>query len=440
MFNASIIITDLLGKTLENCAKELATRCIKEIASRHDFDADEEIRLLGLENLNLIRKQMAKKSGSKKEKAVKGAPKEKKSSFPLPFEASNINKSGCQGLAFNRGLFTQCSKKCMENGSFCNGCQNEADKNASGSPDCGTVSCRLTSGLYDFKDPNGRKPVSYSKVLQKLKLTIADALEEAGKKNIELSDEHFDVGAAKKKGKGRPKKIAKEVKMDNVADLFANLTADVEENITDLMEEEEEDTISKTSKSSKKSLTDAEKAVKKAELEAKRAEKKQERENKMAEEKAEKAEKAEKIAQEKSEKAAVIAQEKAEKAAAIAQEKAQKAAAIAQEKTAKIAQEKAEREAKRKAEKELAEQKKKENKPSSKASKKPVEVAPQEPVATKVTVSRILIEGKMYLKTSNNVLYNLEKEEIGTYDPETKTIKPLPDEDEEEEEEEEYDE
>jgi hypothetical protein len=437
MFNASIIITDLLGKTLENCAKELATRCIKEIALRHDFDADEEIRLLGLENLNLIRKQMAKKSGSKKEKAVKGAPKEKKSSFPLPFEASNINKSGCQGLAFNRGLFTQCSKKCMENGSFCNGCQNEADKNASGSPDCGTVSSRLTSGLYDFKDPNGRKPVSYSKVLQKLKLTIADALEEAGKKNIELSDEHFDVGAAKKKGKGRPKKIAKEVKMDNVADLFANLTADVEENITDLMEEEE-DTISKTSKSSKKSLTDAEKAVKKAELEAKRAEKKQERENKMAEEKAEKAEKAEKIAQEKSEKAAVIAQEKAEKAAAIAQEKAQKAAAIAQEKTAKIAQEKAEREAKRKAEKELAEQKKKENKPSSKASTKSVEVAPQEPVATKVTVSRILIEGKMYLKTSNNVLYNLEKEEVGTYDPETKTIKPLPDEDEEEEEE--YDE
>ena len=269
-----------------------------------------------------------------------------------------------------------------------------------------------------------------------MKLTIADALEEAGKKNIELSDEHFDVAAAKKKGKGRPKKIAKEVKMDNVADLFANLTADVEENITDLMEEE--DTISKTSKSSKKSLTDAEKAVKKAELEAKRAEKKQERENKMAEEKAEKAEKAEKIAQEKSEKAAAIAQEKAEKAAAIAQEKAQKAAAIAQEKTAKIAQEKAEREAKRKAEKELAEQKKKENKPSSKASTKSVEVAPQEPVATKVTVSRILIEGKMYLKTSNNVLYNLEKEEIGTYDPETKTIKPLPDEDEDEEEE--YDE
>ena len=437
MFNASIIITDLLGKTLENCAKELATRCIKEIASRHDFDADEEIRLLGLENLNLIRKQMAKKSGSKKEKAVKGAPKEKKSSFPLPFESSNINKSGCQGLAFNRGLFTQCSKKCMENGSFCNGCQSEADKNASGSPDCGTVSSRLTSGLYDFKDPNGRKPVSYSKVLQKLKLTIADALDEAGKKNIELSDEHFDVAAAKKKGKGRPKKIAKEVKMDNVADLFANLTADVEENITDLMEEEE-DTISKTSKSSKKSLTDAEKAVKKAELEAKRAEKKQERENKMAEEKAEKAEKAEKIAQEKSEKAAAIAQEKAEKAAAIAQEKAQKAAAIAQEKTAKIAQEKAEREAKRKADKELAEQKKKENKPSSKASTKSVEVAPQEPVATKVTVSRILIEGKMYLKTSNNVLYNLEKEEVGTYDPETKTIKPLPD--EEEEEEEEYDE
>jgi chemotaxis protein histidine kinase CheA len=429
MFNASIVITELLGKTLENCAKELATRCIKECASRHDFDADEEIRLLGLENLNLVRKQMAKKSGSKKEKA-QVAPKEKKSSFPLPFEASNINKSGCQGLAFNRGLFTQCQKKCMENGSFCNGCQSEADKNASGCPDCGTVSSRLTSGLYEFKDPNGRKPISYAKVLKKLKLTEFEALTEAGKKNIELSDEHFNSPCAEKKGKGRPKKIVKEIKVGNVADLFANLTADVDENLADLMEEvaEEDDT---SSKSSKKGLTDEEKAVKKAALEKERAEKKQEREAKLAKEKEEKkAALEQERAEKKAEKEAKIAQEKAEKEAKIAQEKA--------EKEAKIAQEKAEREAKRKAEKDLAEQKKKENKSSSKAPTKSVEVAPQEPAPSKVSVTRIVIQGVMYLKTSNNVLYNTDKEEVGTYDPETKTIKPLPEEDEEEEEE--YDE
>ncbi len=70
-FNASIAVTELLMKTLENCAKDLASRCISEAASRHGFDASEEIRVLGLENLTLIRKQMAKKSVSKGEKVLK---------------------------------------------------------------------------------------------------------------------------------------------------------------------------------------------------------------------------------------------------------------------------------------------------------------------------------------------------------------------------------
>ena len=173
MFNASISVTELLMKTLENCAKDLASRCINEAAQRHGFDASEEIRALGLENLSLIRKQMAKKSASKGEKVVKEkkprAIKEKKSVFPMPFIAELVDIGGCQGLAYNRGLFTQCSKKRMENGNFCNGCQGEADKNASGCPDCGTVEQRLASGLYEFKDSKGRSPVSYVKVLEKLK-------------------------------------------------------------------------------------------------------------------------------------------------------------------------------------------------------------------------------------------------------------------------------
>ena len=50
-FNASIKVTELLMKTLENVAKDLASRCILESAVRHGFNADEEIRILGLENL-----------------------------------------------------------------------------------------------------------------------------------------------------------------------------------------------------------------------------------------------------------------------------------------------------------------------------------------------------------------------------------------------------
>jgi hypothetical protein len=60
--------------------------------------------------------------------------------------------------------------------------------------------------------------------------------------------------------------------------------------------------------------------------------------------------------------------------------------------------------------------------------------------AKKITVRKILINGKKYLRTSANVLYDAEtKEEVGTYDPINKVIIPLPEEDDDSEvEEEEY--
>jgi hypothetical protein len=59
-----------------------------------------------------------------------------------------------------------------------------------------------------------------------------------------------------------------------------------------------------------------------------------------------------------------------------------------------------------------------------------------EPVAKNtVKVSRIQIAGKSYLKTSNNLLYNPEtKEEVGIWDPDTRTIQPLPEDDDSEDE------
>ena len=421
-FNGSIQVTELLMKTLENCARDFGARCIKECALKHGFNAEEEIRALGLENLTLIRKQMAKKSVGKRS-GVKGlgdkskkehVVKEKKSVFPMPFVAEKVDLAGCCGLAFNRGLFTQCRKECMEVGKFCKGCQMEADKNASGCPDCGTVESRLSTGLYDFKDPKGRSPVSYVKVLEKLKLTAEQALEEAGKLNIELSEEHFVVLAEgkEKSVKGRPKKAAGVIEADNVTDLFAKLTAEGEDEVVEVDEE-------KPSKVSKKaSLSDEEKAVKKAALEEERAVKKAEREAKIAEEKAER----------EAKRKADLDQKKQEREAKIAEEKA--------EREAKRLAEKAEREAKKAAEKSDKGTKKSVAKAEAKVEAK-VEATPAP--AAKVSVTRIQIGGKQYLKSSNNILYNPDtKEEVGLWDPASKTIKDLP-EDDEEEEEEEYD-
>lgn len=428
-FNASIAVTELLMKTLENCAKDLASRCISEAASRHGFDASEEIRVLGLENLSLIRKQMAKKSVSKGEKKEKKPrePKEKKSVFPMPFVAELTDIAGCQGLAYNRGLFTQCTKKRMENGNYCKGCQTEADKNASGCPDCGTVESRLATGLYEFKDPKGRSPISYVKVLEKLKLSVLTAEEESGKLNIDIPEEHFVVvekSSSKQKkesvARGRPKKTGA-VEADNVTDLFAKLSAEGEDEVI-------EDGEDKPVKSKKAKLSDEEKAAKKAALEEERAIKKAEREAKLALEKAEREEKRKIEAElKKAEREAKLAAEKAEREAKRLAEKA--------ERDAKKAAEKAEKEANKgsKGKKSAA---KEETKAAPEPVVKPAAAPAPAPAPAKVSVSRIQIAGKAYLKSSTNILYDPNtKEEVGLWDPESKTIKELPEEDDEEEEE-----
>jgi hypothetical protein len=339
----------------------------------------------------------------------------------MPFVAENVEKEGCHGLAYNRGLFTQCAKKRMENGNFCKGCQTEADKNATGCPDCGTVEDRLATGLYEFKDPKGRSPVSYVKVLEKLKLSVDTALEESGKLSIEIPEEHFVVVEKEKsnKAKGRPKKTGA-IEAENVTDLFAKLSSEGEGDEEDIEEGEE-----KPVKAKKAKLSDEEKEAKKAALEEERALKKQEREAKLA------AEREEREAKRKLE-----------------------AEIKKQEREAKIAQEKAEREAKRAQEKLERDQKKaaeKAAKDAEKSSKTKKSVAKAEPVAVtapvvekpaaapapaKVSVTRVQIAGKAYLKSSTNILYDPStKEEIGLWDPESKSIKDLPEEDEEVEEE-----
>ena len=470
-FNASVEVTELLMKTLENAARKLAARCISEAASRHGFDADAEIQALGLENLSVTRKQMAKKSASEKKEKKPREPK--KSNFPMPFFAENVNADGCQGLAYNRGLFTQCPKNRLDTGGdYCKGCQTEADKNASGCPDCGNVSARLATGLYEFKDPKGRSPISYVKLIKKLNLTLEQVSEETGKTGKTIPEEHLVV-VEKKFARGRPKKVnavetddlsvvsdlfyklsveKKQDKEDStfqtclegvdaveVSDLFSKIGEVLEEEKEEVLEEEVLESPVKTKKpklsEDEKAALEAEKAEKKAALEAEKAEKEA---KKLALE-AEKAEKKAALEAEKEAKKLALEAEKAEKKAALEKEKAEKKAALEAEKAQKKEAEKAERQAKRDAEKTQKKEKKvdeKENVDEPVTEKEKVD----EPQPAKVKVTRIQISGKSYLKTTNNLLYNPEtKEEVGIWDPDTKTIKPLPEEEDEEEQEEEYD-
>jgi len=443
-------------KSLEKSVKDLICDCISEAALRHGFDEKEEIRLQGLENVS-IRESVLPSGGLLPKGGKKHSQKHAPEGFLMPFIPESIDMNGCRGLAYNRGLFTQCVKKRMDrltDGKFCMSCQTQADKNASGNPDCGTIDGRLASGLYEFKDPKGRSPVSYLKVLAAKGVSPENVASEAAKLNIVIPEEHL-VKTSTRRGRrplpsgGKKTSITHRVEADNVIDLFAKLSQDLV--AEDALEESSSlpkgvDESMGALRLSPMKLTDEEKAAKKAKLEEERA----------------------------------LAKQKKK-----------------EEREAKIVQEKQEREVKRKLEAEVKKQEreaKREHKKQEgkKKSTKPLAVAPAEestshhpataleplvvapagkptslhpvalpsggeplavavaPVAvappegsgeprTKVSVTRIQISGKSYLKSSSNILYDpVSKEEVGLWDPESKTIKDLP-EDDEQEEEEDYD-
>ena len=181
-------------------------------------------------------------------------------------------------------------------------------------------------------------------------------------------------------------------------------------------------------KKKKHVLTEAEKEAKKAALEAEKEAKKLVLEG-------EKEAKRVALEKDKLAKKALLDAEKEEKElkkAALEAEKETKRVALEKDKEAK----KAALEAK-KAEKAPTEKKAK----ASKVAKveAPVVAVVVEEAPKKLTVTRITIGDMKYLKSGANVLYNEEtKEEVGIYDEETGTIKPLPEDDDAEMVEDEY--
>jgi hypothetical protein len=200
--NNSVTVNSLLMKSLESATREYARKCVSKLASEYSFSEEEALKKLNLENLKLQVQEMKKRSGGKakgKAKEVKPEKKEKaaKALFPLPFNKVNVLENGCQGLAYNGGLFTQCPKSCMTSLNYCKTCQSEIDKN--GGTTNGTVSERLRCELMEFKDPKGRKPVAYVKIMEKQKVSREQVEAEAGKLNITIDEIHFVVEEKKKK-------------------------------------------------------------------------------------------------------------------------------------------------------------------------------------------------------------------------------------------------
>ena len=423
------------------------------LSSKYNFDAEEGMRMI-LESEGLSSSSSSsrvnKRSVNKKEKhsVVKSA-------FPLPYNGE-VNSACCFGIRQNSGLYTQCPSARPEDAAYCGACNKQATKNEHGLPDYGSIQTRSSKYLKDeeFVDPSGKKPVAYTKIMKKLKLTEEQVREEAAKHNMTLDPRHF-IEVEKKSGrpakvvtekepkelkaKGRPKKSKRVLELaGEEEDLFASLVMSASKNI-------EEDVIEETVTSESEadlnevinsSLGDVDVIVD--------AKPKPEKKSKVSAE--EKAALAQQKAEQKKQEAEQKKLEAEQKKIALAEQKKLEAEvkkfALAEQKKAEAEQKKLEAEQKKQA---LAEQKKLEaeqkkqalaelKKQEAELKKKPAE----KKVATKKTkvddddrpspafvdppaeeadvVKKIMFEGKKYLKSKNTgIIYNMEQDVIGKW-------------------------
>ena len=407
-------------------AVSLAIVAIKECALRYGFSAEEALLGLNLSSVEAVEvseKKSRKARGSSRVDVEK--PKVVRSAFPLPYNGE-MNESCCFGLRLCEGLYTQCRVARKGESSFCKVCEEVALLN-NGVPTYGTIQER--KACYDsnveFKDPKGKSPVAYSRVMRKHKLSESQVVEEAGKLNMIINPVHFTaVEGETKRGrpkaankapkepkgaKGRPKKSKKVLEIDGGEDdLFATLMAEANNestgsdvsSIASEVEVEAEVEIAIKPKEPKKKAKDA---AKEAEKEAEKALKAQEKEaEKLKKEQEKEAEKLKKE-QEKASKAAEKLAKETEKLAKAAEKEAEKAAKEA-EKAAKEAA------------KALKEAEKKQKETAKSAT--PV-VADNEPDVVK----RFEFEGKKYLKSKKTgIIYNMEQDVIGKWNDVTNKI------------------
>ena len=325
MSSMSMSMSIEIVNEMKKVSAELSKKVIRELGVMYNFDSEEAIKRMNLDMLNV---ELVSKVKSEKVKKVKSEKVKKiKSKYPLPFN-NKKNESCCSALRQNHGLYTQCENlKNVSGIEYCKKCLKESLKNDSGIPDYGTIDDRIKVGLYEFRDPKGKSPIAYTKLMSKLKFTREEVEEEAKLLNYELVNEHFEYVEEQKRGrpkvekvkdtngqssgkKGRPKKMNKEVEItsDVGEDIFAslienaNVNANVNANIvsevvTEVVNSEKcEKETEKEAKKAEKDAKKAEKDAKKAEKDAKKAEKeakKLEKDAKNAEKETKKVEKVE---------------------------------------------------------------------------------------------------------------------------------------------------
>jgi hypothetical protein len=402
------MLSTMLSKKLMEMVKEVTESVIDKCASEYNFSKEEALRMVGVSEL--VEGKVVVGVGVRNGNGNRNRSNTKimKPSIALPYNGKKKEEC-CNALRLNNGLYTQCEVKREEEKLYCIPCEKQMTKSNLEIPEYGTIDQRQAADIFEYVDPQGRKPVAYSKVMKKLKLTREMVEEEASKKGETIDDRHYEIVDKRRrkkekevkepKSKGRPKKTKKVIEIegedDDNEDLFATLVASANAEEETVVETEEEKATKLAEKEKEKAAKEKEKAAKLAEKEKEKAEKaaklEEEKATKLAKQEEEKAAKLAKAAEKEKEKA-----EKAAKAAEKEKEKAEKAAKLEEEKAAKLAEKEKEKAAK------LAEKEK-----AAKSAKKEKSVSTDEAEAD--VVKRIEVNGKKYLKSKKTgIIYDYE--------------------------------
>jgi hypothetical protein len=368
-------MNNLANESVNNIIMKVVMECSKH----YGFNSEEAMIRLGLLKSNENEgKVVVDKVVVDKVVVVDKSKKEKEKRIPLPYNGEE-DKNCCLGITLNHGLYTQCEKKRKEN-DLCETCDKQAKKNDSGKPDYGRMEDRQQVGWMEYRDPKGKKPIAYIKLMKKLGLTKEEVLKEAGKRKKKIDEMHFEEEEEEKK-KGRPKKSVKVLEVEGETnDLFAELIASVNPNPNPNAKEEEK-------------------------------EEEKEKEKKLA---------------------ATPRLEEEEVVAPVA---------VAVVKKEKVVKEKVLKEPKEKVLKEKVVKEKVLKEPKEKVEEKEKEEGEVEVEEEADVVKRFEYEGIKYLKSKKTgIIYNMEQDVVGKWNEETQKIDFETEEEDSEEEEEEYDE
>jgi hypothetical protein len=113
---------------------------------------------------------------------------------------------GCKSLKYNMGLYTQRGGEVLLGGEYCVGCVKECEKK--GEHRYGTVEERKAVGILEYKDGRGKGVVRYTEIMKKLNLTREEVLEEGKRRGVKVAECHFEEKSVKR---GRPKKEKEKV-------------------------------------------------------------------------------------------------------------------------------------------------------------------------------------------------------------------------------------